>query len=145
MPEHNPTEGTPSTGANQSKGRLRAGLAPHASQASNIAEPANRANPPSDPGVRNRSGLTQQAIGPDGSPFVTRGQAARALQALVAAGVSGCTALDVSSWAFRLAAYVHTLRREFGLVIETVRELHEGGWHGRYVLRSTVVLVEDTR
>lgn len=63
---------------------------------------------------------------------------AKALAALVAAGPRGVTALEVDSWAYRLGAYVHSLRHDCGLAIETMREPHEGGWHGRYVLRSPV-------
>jgi hypothetical protein len=72
--------------------------------------------------------------------FVVTGQTARALVALVKAGKAGVTALEVNSWAYRLGAYVHRLRHENGLAIETVREPHDGGWHGRYVLRCPVVL-----
>lgn len=79
------------------------------------------------------------AVGPAG-PFITTGQVAKALSALVAAGTRGVTALEVNSWAYRLGAYVHSLRHDCGLSIETVREPHEGGWHGRYVLRSPVTL-----
>jgi hypothetical protein len=79
------------------------------------------------------------AVGPAGS-FTATGQVAKALSALVAAGTRGVTALEVNSWAYRLGAYVHSLRHDCGLAIETVREPHEGGWHGRYVLRSPVKL-----
>jgi len=81
------------------------------------------------------------AIGPDGA-FTVSGQVAKALAALLSAGAAGVTALEVNSWAYRLGAYVHTLRHDYGLAIETVRELHEGGWHGRYVLRSPVSIGE---
>lgn len=77
--------------------------------------------------------------GPAGS-FTATGQVAKALAALVAAGARGVTALEVNSWAYRLGAYVHSLRHDCGLTIETVREPHEGGWHGRYVLRCRVTL-----
>jgi hypothetical protein len=80
-----------------------------------------------------------RAEGPTGS-FTATGQVAKALAALVAAGTRGVTALEVNSWAYRLGAYVHTLRHDCGITIETVREPHEGGWHGRYVLRSPVKL-----
>ena len=80
---------------------------------------------------------TLSAIGPDGA-FTVSGQVAKALAALLSAGAAGVTALEVNSWAYRLGAYVHTLRHDYGLAIETVREPHEGGWHGRYVLRSPV-------
>jgi hypothetical protein len=49
--------------------------------------------------------------------------------------------LEVSSWAFRLAAYIHLLRTEYGLDIATVSEPHEGGKHARYFLRDDVRLV----
>ena len=63
-------------------------------------------------------------------------QEQRALAALINAGSQGVTALEVSSWAYRLGAYVHTLRHDYGLTIETRREPHDGGWHGRYVLHT---------
>ncbi len=84
---------------------------------------------------------TVRAFGPDGA-FTVTGQTAKALVALLSAGTAGVTALEVNSWAYRLGAYVHTLRHDYGLTIETLRELHEGGWHGRYVLRSPVSIGE---
>ena len=84
------------------------------------------------------------ATGPNGV-FTVTGQVAKALVALVERGVGGVTALEVNSWAYRLGAYVHTLRHEYGLAIETVRELHEGGWHGRYVLHSPVSIGEASK
>lgn len=82
------------------------------------------------------------AVGPDGLSFNVRGQSAKALTALVAAGDAGVTALDVASWAFRFSACCFTLRRKHGLVIETLREDHAGGWHGRHVLRSPVAILD---
>jgi hypothetical protein len=74
-------------------------------------------------------------------PFTVRGQTARALHALVAAGPRGVTALDVSgTWAYRFAAYCHKLRTRYGLAIRTDRESHPGGWHGRHVLETPVVI-----
>jgi winged helix domain-containing protein len=84
------------------------------------------------------------AIGPDGR-FIVTGQTAKALMALIQAGKRGVTALECDSWAYRLGAYVHTLRRVFGLSIETVREPHDGGWHGRYVLHTPVSIMEAVR
>ena len=84
-----------------------------------------------------------RAIGPDGA-FTVTGQAAKALAALIAAGTGGITALEVNSWAYRLGAYVHQLRHRQGLAIETQREAHDGGWHGRYVLRSPISQMEPT-
>lgn len=80
--------------------------------------------------------------GPAGRFHVT-GQDAKALRALVAAGAKGVTALEVASWAYRLGAYVHRLRHDHGLDIETLREPHgnPGDWHGRYVLHSPVRIV----
>ncbi|WP_161978429.1 winged helix domain-containing protein [Sphingomonas oligophenolica] len=79
------------------------------------------------------------ASGP-GGVIVVRGQVARTLRELVKAGSLGLTSLECGTWAYRLAAYVHELRRDHDLIVETVREDHEGGWHGRYVLRSPVRL-----
>jgi len=69
------------------------------------------------------------------------GQTARALRVLIEAGSQGATALEVSSWALRFAAYCFKLRHVHGLDIETVREAHDGGWHGRHVLRTPVQIV----
>ena len=66
------------------------------------------------------------------------GRYAQTLRALVNAGDKGVTALEVSTWALRLSHYIHTLRHEYGLHIEMQREPHDGGWHGRYFLRSLV-------
>ncbi|CAN1556863.1 hypothetical protein MCERH10_02430 [Caulobacteraceae bacterium] len=76
----------------------------------------------------------------DGGPsFTVSGQTAKAITALVLAGRQGVTALEVSTWAYRFAAYCHELRKR-GLEIETLREPHEGGWHGRHVLHTLVRL-----
>jgi hypothetical protein len=81
------------------------------------------------------------ATGPNG-PFTVRGQTAKALYALVTAGEKGVTALEVSTWAYRFSAYCFDLRHKYGLSIETRREDHPGGWHGRHVLHSQVTLGE---
>jgi hypothetical protein len=73
--------------------------------------------------------------------FKTTGQAARVLLALVAAGERGATALECSTWAYRLAAYCHDLRRDHGLAIRCDREEHRGGWYGCYVLETPVEVV----
>lgn len=85
--------------------------------------------------------LRMTATRPDGA-FTVSGQVVKALAALLSAGAGGVTALEVNSWAYWLGAYVHTLRHDYGLTIETVREPHEGGWHGRYVLHSPVSIRE---
>lgn len=71
-----------------------------------------------------------------------RGRVAQTIIALVAVGNNGVTALEMSSWAFRLADYIHTLRDDHGLEIDTQREEHEGGWHARYVLITAVEILE---
>lgn len=86
---------------------------------------------------RNPRTLFVHVEGPNGRFYVT-GQTGRALLAFVEAGEAGRTANEVSSWGYRLAAYVHDLRRLYGLEIEMLKEPHPGGWHGRYVLRSPV-------
>lgn len=68
-------------------------------------------------------------------------QPQRALAALINAGSKGVTALELSSWVYRLGAYVHTLRHDYGLTIETLREPHDGGWHGRYVLHTQCQII----
>lgn len=91
--------------------------------------------------------LTQHFLVMDGetSRFATAtGREAWALQQLVAAGRGGCTPLSTPGP--RWSAYVHDLRHEHGLAIETVHERHEGpfaGFHARYVLRSVVKLLDN--
>lgn len=81
---------------------------------------------------------------PDGTtwPLIVNGRLAWALGNLIEAGGKGCTPLDNPGP--RWSAYVHRLRRDFGLEIETIHEPHEGpfpGTHARYVLRSRVDLI----
>lgn len=67
-----------------------------------------------------------------------------ALEELMQAGESGCTPID--NPAPRWSGYIYKLKRNHGLVIETITEPHGGpfkGTHGRYVLRSKVVAVES--
>jgi hypothetical protein len=62
-----------------------------------------------------------------------------ALDALRSAGLAGCTPID--NPAPRWSGYIHRLRHNHGLNIETVTENHGGefaGHHARYVLRTTV-------
>jgi hypothetical protein len=73
--------------------------------------------------------------------FEMTGQTARTLLALLEAGARGVTALECSTWAFRLAAYCYDLRRDHGLAICCDREEHPGGWHGRHVLETPVEIV----
>ncbi|WP_206365610.1 winged helix domain-containing protein [Sphingomonas sp. AAP5] len=81
------------------------------------------------------------AIGPAG-PIAVTGQEARALEALIESGAAGVTSLEVSSWAYRLGAYIFDLRHDYGLSIDTLREEHDDGWHARYVLRTPVVIAD---
>jgi hypothetical protein len=78
---------------------------------------------------------------PAGRIAISARQPRRALAALISAGSKGVTALELSSWAYRLGAYVHTLRHDYGLAIETLREPHDGGWHGRYVLHTPCQII----
>lgn len=91
---------------------------------------------------RHRKQHVVHADGPAGH-FVVTGQCAKALAALVKAGDAGITAQEVAGWAYRLAAYVHTLRQSYGLVIALLKEVHgpAGQWHGRYVLLSPVTIL----
>ena len=75
----------------------------------------------------------------DGRSFTLKGRVAWALAELHRAGAKGVTPFDAPGP--RWSAYVHALRREHGLDIETVHEKHGGlfpGQHARYVLRSRV-------
>jgi hypothetical protein len=83
--------------------------------------------------------------GGEAREICVRGQAARALLALVEAGTRGVTALEVCTWALRLAAYCHWLKKRCGLLIAMVREPHPGGWHGRHILRSRVEILSVER
>lgn len=70
------------------------------------------------------------------------GRDAWALSELVKAGSKGCTPIDNPGP--RWSGYVHDLRHDHGLAIETVYEQHKGafpGNHARYILRSSVRLV----
>ncbi len=81
----------------------------------------------------------------DGSErtFGVIGRNAWALENLIQAGHRGCTPIDVPGP--RWSAYVHRLRHDYGLNIETVDEPHGGpfaGSHARYVLHDEVRVVE---
>ena len=90
-------------------------------------------------GQRNKKWLTFDT--PAGRSIITARQVGRTLAALVFAGGKGVTALEMSSWAYRLGAYIHRLRHDYGLDIETFHEPHDGGWHGRYVLHTPVRMI----
>ena len=74
---------------------------------------------------------------PDGEVFTATGQEARTLLLLHTKGIDGVVAYDFAGGPpFRLAAYVWSLKRKHGLTIETKHDLHDGGWHGRFVLHT---------
>lgn len=73
--------------------------------------------------------------------YEVQGRAAETLACLVRAGQSGITALEVNSWAYRLASYIHDLRHKYGLDIHTILEPHDGGEHARYVLITAVEIM----
>ena len=64
----------------------------------------------------------------------------RTLAALISSGSAVITALELSSWALRLAHYIFVLRSEYDLTIITHDEKHNEGSHGRYVLVTPVTL-----
>jgi len=75
---------------------------------------------------------------------VTTAREIWALDEMIKAGETGCTAIDTPGP--RWSGYVYKLKRNHGLSIETINEAHGGpfkGTHGRYVLRSTVRAVES--
>jgi winged helix domain-containing protein len=72
------------------------------------------------------------------------GRAAWTLRQLIQSGPAGCSVFDIP--APRWSGYVHKLRK-LGFMIDTIRERHRGrfpGHHARYVLRSCVVILEET-
>ena len=80
-------------------------------------------------------------VTPAGHIAISARQERRALSALIKAGSQGVAALELSSWAYRLGAYVHILRRDYGLAIDTLREPQDGRWHGRYVLHTPCQII----
>lgn len=79
---------------------------------------------------------------PDGGEKTFRGRFAQTLARLLHAGRSGITSLDHPGT--RLSHYVYRLRRD-GLLIVMHDERHGGpfaGSHGRYELRTPVVVLE---
>ena len=89
-----------------------------------------------------RKRIVVKAIGPDDQPLTVSGQVARVLLALVEAGEVGITPLARETWSLRLWDHVRKLKNRCSLVIVTLREKHDEGCHARYILRSTVTIVE---
>lgn len=83
-----------------------------------------------------------KALGPDGQPFIETGQVAKVLLALIKAGETGITPLARETWSLRLSDHVRKLKNRRGLVIVTLWGTHDDGRHARYVLRSTVTIIE---
>ena len=77
---------------------------------------------------------------PGGSKTIAlTGRFSQTLDALIAAGDRGITALDIAHWAVRLSHYIYILRKKHGLTIEMLEEEHGGefpGRHGRYTLKT---------
>ena len=79
---------------------------------------------------------------PDGQQFTCTGQEAKTLVLLKQKGAAGVEAYDFRGGPpFRLPAYCHSLIKHKGLHIETQRVNHDGGWHGRFVLHTTIEII----
>lgn len=93
--------------------------------------------------MRAKLTVTFEVTEPDGIRVgYVAGRDAWALIELIRTGEQGCTPIDTPGP--RWSGYVHHLRHEHGLIIETVTERHGGpfsGNHARYVLRSKVRLL----
>lgn len=79
---------------------------------------------------------------PSGNVLQFSGRTAWALRELLSAGKKGCTPIEYPGP--RWSAYIRNLR-EAGIDITTIFERHGGvfpGNHGRYVLRSTLRIIE---
>ena len=84
-------------------------------------------------------------VQPDGQPMTNYGRESWCLRQLIDAGKEGCT--PISRPAPRWSAYIHDLRHDFGIGIETIHEGHGGdfaGSHARYILRSDVSVLETS-
>lgn len=83
-------------------------------------------------------------VEPDGSTMRVTGRNAWALLELQRAGQRGCT--PITTPGPRWSAYVLNLRK-VGLSITTAYESHQGafpGSHGRYILNSSISVLEVT-
>lgn len=78
----------------------------------------------------------------DGSTFAVVGREAATLLLLVEKKTHGLRAYDFRGGPpFRLSAYIHDLRHNFGLAIETTREPHATGTHAVYTMATAVEIV----
>lgn len=89
-----------------------------------------------------RKRIVVKAIGPSGQPFTVSGQIAKVLLAFMEAGEAGITPLAPETWSLRLSHHVRELETRQSLVIARMWATHDEGRHTRYVLRSTVTIVE---
>jgi hypothetical protein len=86
--------------------------------------------------------IVKARILPDSMPFTLRGQEARTLVTLNNRRNLGVTVFDFQGGVgYRLAAYIHTLAKRHFLNVEMTREKHEGGWHGRWFLKSQIEII----
>ena len=77
-----------------------------------------------------------------GQPFTVFGRDAWALSELIEVGRAGASPIDNPGP--RWSTYVHALRHERGLDIQTINEAHASqfaGTHARYVLHSPVQII----
>lgn len=84
--------------------------------------------------------------GPSQYRITVKGRVAWALSELLKSGPLGCT--PITRPAPRWSSYVHILRHDYDVEIETIIESHGGqfpGYHGRYILRTPVQIVEPTQ
>jgi hypothetical protein len=87
--------------------------------------------------------ITIELVGGERKTF--RGRDAWALGELIRGGLIGCTPIERP--APRWSHYIYKLRRG-GLIVETIDEAHGGaysGQHARYVLRSSLKVIEILR
>lgn len=95
-------------------------------------------HPPQPPHKR----LVVKALGPESRPFTEVGQVAKVLLALMDAGERGVTPLARETWALRLSDHVRKLKNRRKLSIDRLWGKHDDGRHARYVLRSSVTILE---
>lgn len=78
----------------------------------------------------------------DGATFAVVGREAETLLLLAEKKERGLRAYDFRAGPpFRLSAYIHDLRHEFGVGIVTTREKHATGEHAVYTLTTPVEIV----
>jgi len=105
-----------------------------------------RLDAPAPPKILGTGNVVEVTASIDGKPQQTFvGRQAWAFSELVAAGETGCT--PITTPGPRWSDYVFKLRRD-GVSVETIDERHGGsfsGTHARYIVRSSVRLIEVVR